>query len=205
MSVSVTQHKKFIGGEWVDVVERRDDGGAEPGDGRGDRRGAAGNGRGRRARGRGREERLVRVAAQDAEGPHGAPAQARRRDRRQRRGADAARVAERRQADGHRDGRDAVLGGQPPLLRRRRAQPRGEGRRGVRRGLHVDHPARAARDRGGDHALELPADDGDLEARARARRRERPDPEAGGADTADDAPLRGARAGVPPARASCRS
>ena len=96
--------------------------------------------------------------------------------------------------------RDAVLGRQPPLLRRRRPHARGQGRRRVRRGLHVDHPARAARDRRRDHTLELPADDGDLEARARARRRQRPDPEAGRADAADDAPLRRAGAGVPAAR-----
>ena len=69
----------------------------------------------------------------------------------------------------------------------------------VRRGLHVDRPARAARDRRRDHALELPADDGGLEARAGARRRERPDPEAGRADAADDASLRRARAGGPAA------
>ena len=37
-----------------------------------------------------------------------------------------------------------------------------------------------------------------------ARRRQRPDPEAGRADAADDAPLRRARAGVPPARAYSR-
>ncbi len=37
-----------------------------------------------------------------------------------------------------------------------------------------------------DHALELPADDGDLEARPRARRRQRPGPEAVRADAALD-------------------
>ena len=178
---------------------RRDDGSPQSVDRRGDRRGAALERRGRRARRRGRPQGVRRVGRQDAEGPDGAAAQARRRDRRQRRGADAARVAERRQADGDRGRRDAVLGRQPALLRRRRPHARGQGRRRVRRGLHLDHPARAARDRRRDHALELPADDGDLEARAGARRRQRPDPEAGRADAADDAPLRRAGAGVPAA------
>ena len=177
----------------------RDDGGPESRDRRGDRRGAAVGRRGRRARRRRRPQGLRRVGRQDAQGPDGAAAQARRRDRRERRGADAARVAERRQADVDRRRRDAVLRRQPALLRRRRPHARGQGRRRVRRGLHVDHPARAARDRRRDHAVELPADDGDLEARAGARRRQRPDPEAGRADAADDAPLRRARAGVPAA------
>ena len=53
---------------------------------------------------------------------------------------------------------------------------------------------------GRDHALELPADDGDLEDGPGARRRQRPDPEAGRADAAHDAALRRARAGVPAAR-----
>ena len=178
----------------------RDDGSPQPLDRRGDRRGTAFERRGRRARRRRRPQGVRRLGRQDAEGPDGAAAEARRRDRRQRRGADAARVAERRQADGDRGRRDAVLGRQPPLLRRRRPHARGQGRRRVRRGLHLDHPTRAARDRRRDHALELPADDGDLEARPRARRRQRPDPEAGRADAADDAPLRRAGAGVPPAR-----
>ena len=117
----------------------------------------------------------------------------------QRRRADAARVAERRQADVDRRRRDAVLRRQPALLRRRRPHARGQGGGRVRRGLHLDHPPRAARDRRRDHALELPADDGGLEDRARARRRQRPDPQAGRADAADDAALRRAGAGVPAA------
>ena len=43
--------------------------------------------------------------------------------------------------------------------------PRGPGGRRVRRGLHLDDPARADRRRGPDHALELPAGDGHLEDR----------------------------------------
>ena len=74
---------------------------------------------------------------------------------------------------------------QPPLLRRRGAEPRGQGRRGVRRGLHVDDPPRAARHRRRDRAVELPALHGDLEDGPGARRRERPDRQAGRADAAD--------------------
>ncbi len=89
--------------------------------------------------------------------------------------------------------------GQPPLLRGRGAQPRGQGRGRVRRGLHVDDPARAARRRRRDRALELPALHGDLEAGPGARRRERPDHQARRADAAHRPPLRRARAGGPPA------
>ena len=64
---------------------------------------------------------------------------------------------ERRQAVVGREGRAAGDVGLPALLRRRRAEPRGEVGRGVRRGLHVDDPARAARDRRGNLPLELPA------------------------------------------------
>ena len=46
---------------------------------------------------------------------------------------------------------------------------------------------------GADRAVELPADDGDLEARARARRRVLGRPEARPADAADRAQARGAR------------
>ncbi len=123
----------------------------------------------------------------------------RRRDRRARGRAREARVPERRQADGDRGRRDAVLRRQPALLRRGRADARRQGRGRVRRGLHVDHPPRAARRRRRDRAVELPADDGRLEARPGARGRERPDPEARRADAADDAPLRRARPGQ-----SCR-
>ncbi len=48
--------------------------------------------------------------------------------------------------------------------------------------------------------VELPADDGGLEARPGARRRQRPDPQARRADAADDAPLLRARAGRRAAR-----
>ena len=49
------------------------------------------------------------------------------------------------------------------------AQPRGQGRRRVRRGLHVVDPPRADRRRRPDRAVELPADDGRVEDRPGAR------------------------------------
>ncbi len=199
MSVSTTTYKNFVGGKLVESRLRRDDGGAEPRDRRDDRRGAARERRGRRARGRRGAAGGADVGRAAAEGADGAPAQAGRRDRRERRRADEAGVPERRQADVDRGGRDAVLRRQPALLRRRGADARGEGRRRVRGGVHVHHPPRAARHRRRDHAVELPADDGGLEARAGARGRQRPDPEAGRADAADDAPLRRAGAGGPAA------
>ena len=48
--------------------------------------------------------------------------------------------------------------------------PRGQVCRRVHQGLHLDGPPRADRDRRRDLPVELPADDGDLEARAGARR-----------------------------------
>ena len=113
----------------------------------------------------------------------------------ERRRARRDRVAERRQAARVREGRDAGLLRQPALLRGRRADPRGQVGRRVHAGLHVDDPPRAARDRRRDRAVELPADDGGLEARAGARRGQRPGAEAVRADAALAAALRRARAG----------
>ena len=93
-----------------------------------------------------------------------------------------------------------VCSGQHPLLRRRRAHPRGPLRGRVHAGLHVDDPPRADRDRRPGRAVELPADDGGLEVRTRARRGQRLDPQALGADAALDAALRGARRRRDPGR-----
>ena len=60
-------------------------------------------------------------------------------------------------------------GRQPALLRRRRALPGGSRGGRVHGGVHVVHPARGGRRDRADHAVELPADDGDLEDRAGAR------------------------------------
>ena len=70
---------------------------------------------------------------------------------------------------------------------------------GVRRGVHLDDPPRAARHRRRHLPLELPAVHGDVEDRAGARGRQRPDHQAGRADAVDAAPLRRARAGGHPA------
>ena len=59
----------------------------------------------------------------------------------------AVRVAERRKALGVAEDETPAIGRQPPLLRRGGAQPRGQVGSRVRRGLHVDDPARAARHR----------------------------------------------------------
>ena len=69
-------------------------------------------------------------------------------------------------------------GRQPALLRGRRAQPGGQGRGRVPRGLHVLDAARGGRRHRPDRALELPADDGDLEDRPGARDRQHDRPQA---------------------------
>ena len=94
--------------------------------------------------------------------------------------------------------RDAVLRRQPALLRGRRTQPRGQVGRRVHQGLHVDDPPRADRHRRGHLPVELPADDGDLEARTGDRRRQRADPQAVRADADVAAALHGARQGRDP-------
>ena len=81
----------------------------------------------------------------------------------------------------------------PALLRRRRAHDAGPDRRRVPRGLHVDDPPRAGRRRRPDHAVELPADDGDLEDRPGARGRQHDRHQAGRDDAAVDAAARRAR------------
>ena len=83
--------------------------------------------------------------------------------------------------------RDAGDGRQPALLRRRRALPGGAGGGRVHGGLHLVHAARGGRRDRPDHALELPADDGDLEDRAGARGRQHDRAEAGGDDADHDA------------------
>ena len=77
-----------------------------------------------------------------------------------------------------------------PLLRRRlpRHARLGGGRISAR--LHLDDPPRSDRRRRLDRALELPADDGGVEARARARRRQHRRAEAVRADAADHAEAR---------------
>ena len=88
-------------------------------------------------------------------------------------------------------------GRQPALLRRRRAQPGGQGRGRVPRGLHVLGAPRGGRRRRPDRALELPADDGDLEDRPGARDRQHDRPQARPDDAADHAAARRDRRRVP--------
>ena len=196
MSVTVSQHKNFVGGEWVDAVERRDDGGAEPGDRRDDRRGArAGRRRTSTAPSR-RRRRRCRSGSRRRRAS--APRCCSSSPTRSTSNAEELAELESRNVGKPlvvRARRDAGLRRQPPLLRRRGAHARGQVGRRVHARLHVDDPARAARDRRRDRAVELPADDGGLEDRPGARGRQRPGPEAVRADAADDAALRRARAG----------
>ena len=74
MSVSVSQHKKFVGGEWVDSSTGETMEVLNPATGEVIAEVPRGHRRGRRARRRGGEEGVGRVARQDAEGPHGAAA-----------------------------------------------------------------------------------------------------------------------------------
>ncbi len=175
------------------LVGRRDDGGPESVDGRGDRGGRAQHGRGREPRSRGGQERASGVARDHSRRARGAALQARRPDRRERGGACGPRVQKRRQAPVLRTGRDARVRGQHPLFRRCGARARRSRGRRVHAGLYVHAPARADRRRRRHRSLELPAHDGRLEVLARARGRERPGAEAVRADAALASPLHGAR------------
>ena len=199
MSVAVSQQKMFVDGGFVDALSGETMEVLNPATGEVIAEVPKARRGGRGPRGPSRREGVGDLARQDAEGPHGAALEARRRDRRERRGARTPRVAQRRQAVVGRRRRARRHVRQPPLLRRRGAKPRGEGRDRIRRGVHVDDPPRAARHRGRDRAVELPALHGDVEAGPRARRRERPDHQARRADAAHGAAVRRARAGVPAA------
>ena len=200
MSVTVSQHKNFVGGKWVDAVDggtmevlnpatgetiaevpQRDPGRRRPrgGGGQGGAAGVARDDSGRARRGAAQARRRARGAT-----PTSSPSSSRR--------TSASRSS-------YAQGRDAGLGRQHPLLRRRRPRARGQVGRRVHARLHLDAPPRAARDRRRDRAVELPADDGGLEDRPGARGRERAGAEAFRADAADDASLRRARR-----RRSCR-
>ena len=160
-----------------------------------------GDGGGRRARRRGGAKALGRLARQDAEGPDGAPAQARRRDRRERRGADAARVAERRQADVDRRAtrcrsRPTTCASSPAPRARSRARRRASTSRATRRSSAASRSASSPGSRPWNYPLMMVV----WKLGPGARGRQRPDPQAGRADAAHDAPLRRARAGGAPAR-----
>ena len=131
-------------------------------------------------------------------------AQARRPARGARRGALPPGVRQRRQADGGRPRGDADHRRQRALLRRRGARARGPRGRRVHGGLHEHGPARADRRRGPDRAVELPADDGDLEDRPGAGDGQHDRPQAVRADPAHRAAARRARRGGAPARRAQR-
>ncbi len=126
---------------------------------------------------------------------------ARRSGRGARAGAGGARVARQRQA-GHLCARDRHRPHDRPLplLRRLADQDRGRGDPGGGRrrdaGVHAQGAGRRGRP---DHPVELPADDGRLEAGAGARRRLHGRAQAGRADAADGAAARRAcaRGGLP--------
>ncbi len=99
------------------------------------------------------------------------------------------------------DGRDPGHRRRVPLLRRRLPQPHGRGRGRVPRRLHQHDPPRSDRRRGLDRAVELPADDGGVEARAGAGRRQHRGAQAVRADAAHGAEARrAARRALPAGR-----
>ena len=200
MSTTVSKHQNLIGGEWVDASSGETMEVLNPSTGEVIAEVPRAIGRRRRPCGPGGEEGPCRVARDDARRARRDAAQARGRARRARGGARRARVAERRQAALVCEGRDSGRDRQHPLLRRRRPRARRQVGRRVHARLHLLAPARADRDRRRNRALELPADDGDLEARACAGRGQRAGAEAVRADAADDAALRAARGGDPAAR-----
>ena len=157
----------------------------DPATGRAVRRGGGQRRRRRRRRGGRGRRGLRRVVVVDAGGAqHRAPeAGVGHRGQRGRTGRDG--VPRRGQADRGRARGDRVPRRQPPLLRRGRPAPRRPGRGRVHEGLHVDAPARPARRRRVDRAVELPADDGGVEDRARAGRRQHGGAEAVGGHAAD--------------------
>ena len=158
----------FIGGEWVDPDRRRDRRRHQPGHREDDRQGRRRRQAGHRARGeRGTEglrRGLVRHPAERTQ--HHAP-QARRRDRRRCRRTCPARVHRRRQAHHGLEGRHPFRIRQPALLCRCRPLPGRQVHRRVRERLHEHDPPGAARRHCRHLPLELPADDGHLEARPR--------------------------------------
>ncbi len=154
-------------------------------------------GRGRRGRrgGCAGEGGVPGLAGRDASGAGQVAAAVGDARRGERRGARTDRVAERRQADRRRARRGCDGGRRLPLLRRRGRQ---EARRDDprRRRRRHDLP-RAARRRGADRAVELPAQHLVLEARAGARLRQHRRAQARRADAAERARARRASRSTP--------
>ena len=112
----------------------------------------------------------------------------------------ARRVPRHREAPGADDvGGDAVRRRPLPLLRRCRAGARGQVGRGVHGRPHLVDPARAGRGHRPGDAVELPADDDDLEDRPGAGRGQHRRPQAERHDPGELDPAGRAGPGVPPA------
>ena len=200
MSTTVSKHQNFIGGEWVDATGGETMEVLNPATGETiaevPRSSAADVDRAVQAAKKALPDWLETTPGERAEmllKLADTLERARRRDRR-------ARVAERRQAALVCEGRDSGRRRQHPLLRGRRAPAGRQVRRRVHARLHLVAPPRADRNRRRYRALELPADDGGLEARACSGRGQRPGSEAVRADAADDSAIRTVRRGHPAAR-----
>src|SRR5919197_304973 len=164
MAVATREYGLFIGGESTEAVSGEARELAEPATG----------------------EPLARVATAGEAAVERAlapPARARRRARREPQGARRARGPKRRQGDLLGQGRAQPGGRELPLLRLRDRVDRGalEPDRRLAPLLLAEGAGRGLR---ADRAVELPADDGDVEARARARGRLHGCPEAGLGDAA---------------------
>ena len=140
---------------------------------------------GRRHRGRRSHPRTGRVGTRDPGRAIQRPHRPRRRDERARRGVRPGRDGPGGQADqAHARVRRPRLDRQRVLLRRRRAQPRGQGVGRVQRRAHLRDPPRAGGCRRLHRAVELPAADGGVEGAPRDRRREHDRAQACRADSA---------------------
>ena len=185
MQTQLLINGRFVAGEGA----RRDH--RQSGDRRADRgraRGVAVAGRGGRGR---RRCRVPEMGAHHAAGAVAEAAAGRRPDRAAGGGVRRAGVAQHRQAAGPGAGRRAAGDRRLlPLLRRGGALRAGGRGRRVPAGPDQHDPARPGRRRGPGRALELPADDGGLEAGAGAGGRQHRGAEAVRADAADHAQAR---------------
>ena len=169
-----------------------------------DRRSVAGADRKRRGR---RGEGLSCVERHRAEGSRRAAAEDRRAHRSRSGRLRAAGIAELRQAVRRgAERRDPGHRRRVPFLRGRCAHAARRGRRRIPAGLHQHDPPRSGRRGRVDRAVELPADDGGVEAVAGARGRQHGRAEAVRADAAHGAQARdAARRAVPAGRRQHRA
>ncbi len=181
----------------------RDD---RPGHRGGDLRGRPGRTRGRRPRGARRPRGVRAVGEARPPQARGPDLHARGADQGEPARACGAGVARQRQAGRVREGRRRRRRQPPALLRRLADQDRGRDDSGLDTRRAVLHAQGAGRRMRADHPVELPAADGDLEARPRAGGRLHRGPEAGRADAAHRAAARRAgQRGAASRRASSTS